>query len=246
MAHKRIFQATQLVLNKKIYLDERACHYLSRVLRVKHEDRITLFNGEGGEYRARITEISKQKIAAYVEEYLPIETESSISICLAQGIARGEKMDMIIQKAVELGVTHIVPLHTERSHLKLDQSREEKRLSHWRGVVISACEQSGRNRLPQLSSPMTLKTYLANSTVEAKCVLSPHASSPFTIQYWSKYCQSFSVLIGPEGGLSEEEVSLAKEAGYFAFQLGPRILRTETAPLSVLSILQFQYGDFTI
>ena len=244
--HKRIFQSIPLALNQTVWLDDRACHYLLKVLRIQTSETLTLFNGEGGEYRALITEIHKQKIAVFINEYLPDDRESPISICLAQGIARGEKMDMIIQKAIELGVTHIVPLMTERSQIKLDKKREEKKQAHWQGIIISACEQSGRNRLPLLSAPISLKEWLDQPlAAQAKWVLSPHAVSAFNTAKWDQHCRSFACLIGPEGGFSEEEVRLAGEKGFLAYRLGPRILRTETAPLAALTILQYQYGDFT-
>ena len=174
MSISRIYQPISLEVSTTIRLDEKASHHLARVLRAEVGDTLTLFNGEGGEYQAVIKKIDKKGVDVDVLSFLDREVESPVTICLAQGIARGEKMDFIIQKAVELGVNTIVPLITERCNVRLDTAREEKRLQHWRSVVISACEQSGRNRLPEVLAPVSLQTWLPTFTADMRFILSPH------------------------------------------------------------------------
>ena len=166
-----------------------------------------------------------------------------VEIYLAQGIARGEKMDFVIQKAVEMGVTQIYPVITERCNVRLDSEREQKRLQHWQAVVVSACEQSGRNYVPIVHAPMKLNLWLDSVNADKKFVLSPHVENK--LQEKMAQPASIAILIGPEGGLSDQEVSAASQHGFTALQLGPRVLRTETAALAALAVLQFQFGDFS-
>ncbi len=242
MSISRIYQAISLELHQTIKLDEKASHHLARVLRASTGDSFTLFNGQGGEFAAIITHIDKKCVHAEVIAFAPREAESPVNICLAQGIARGEKMDFIVQKAVELGVTNITPLMTERCNVRLDQEREEKRLQHWQAVVVSACEQSGRNRIPVVLAPVAYSEWLAGVKADLCFVLSPHVENRLD-EYQLAPQASVVLLIGPEGGLSEQEVAAAVQAGFLPLNLGPRVLRTETAAIAAIAALQTRYGD---
>jgi 16S rRNA (uracil1498-N3)-methyltransferase len=237
----RIYQDAPLALGL-LRLDEKASHHLARVLRVETGDEVSVFNGEGGEYPAVIRAVTKKFVEVELLSFLNRDVESPVKISLAQGIARGEKMDFIIQKAVELGVSEIFPLTTERCNVRLDQEREQKRMLHWQAVVISACEQSGRNRLPVMHAPMPFKAWIAQCGAEQKYILSPHVENKLTIT--PEKPTTLAILVGPEGGLSDSEMLAAAGRGFNALNLGPRVLRTETAALAALAVLQFQYGDF--
>jgi 16S rRNA (uracil1498-N3)-methyltransferase len=241
MPVSRIYQSGALAAGK-VQLDEKASHHLSRVLRAATGDAIILFNGDGNEYHAVIQNISKKSVDAEITKIITCSAESPVSISLAQGIARGEKMDFVIQKAVELGVTEIIPVMTERCNVRLDDEREQKRMLHWQAVIISACEQCGRNVLPKIHAPVKLDEWLSSVNADKKFVLSPHVSAKLRDDHDAA---SIAVLIGPEGGLSEREIEAACTHGFTALNLGPRILRTETAALAALAVIQFQFGDFT-
>ena len=236
----RIYQPVPLALGAW-RLDEKASHHLARVLRAAIGEEITLFNGEGGEYRAVIRAISKKQVDVELLQFSSRTVESPVHLILAQGIARGEKMDFVIQKAVELGVSEIYPIITERCNVRLDKEREQKRLEHWRAVVISACEQCGRNQLPILHAPMLLPAWLQALRAELKFILLPQVERK--LKAHSTTAKQISLLIGPEGGLSEQEITAAQAADFIALNLGPRVLRTETAALTALAVLQFQFGD---
>jgi 16S rRNA (uracil1498-N3)-methyltransferase len=239
----RIYQSANLSVQSTHRLDEKASHHIARVLRGKIGDALVLFNGQGGEYAAEIIHIDKKTVTVNVTAFSPCEVESPIHIHLAQGIARGEKMDFIVQKAVELGVTHITPLITERCNVRLDNEREEKRLQHWQAVAIGACEQSGRNRLTELSAPTALADWVTRVKGDYRFVLSPHVDGKLTEV--TRPSQAVIVLlVGPEGGLSDQEVALALENGFLPLNLGPRILRTETASIAAIAAMQLRFGDF--
>lgn len=239
----RIFQQAALSPGISLTLDHQASHHLFRVLRAKTGDAIVIFNGEGGEYNAVITQIDKKKLEVKIGEFNPHEVESPLHIHLAQGIARGEKMDFIVQKAVELGVNAITPLVTSRCNVRLDHAREERRLSHWQAVIVGACEQSGRNRLPLITSPLDFKEWLSQVKGDYRFVLSPHVDKKLSLQSIPAHA-SIILLIGPEGGLSDEEVAMAISNGFIPMNLGKRVLRTETAALAALAALQARFGDF--
>jgi 16S rRNA (uracil1498-N3)-methyltransferase len=239
----RVYQNQTLKVNAEVQLDEQASHYLARVLRMAVGDKLTVFNGEGGEYDAVIQQINKKNIQVGITTFNAREVESPINVTLAQGLARGEKMDFIVQKAVELGVKHIVPLMTERCNVKLDGAREEKRVQHWQLVAISACEQSGRNFVPTISAPITLQSWLPQVKADKCFVLSPHVATKLPEEKL-KSGANIMLLIGPEGGLSDTEVQAAITHGFLPLSLGPRILRTETAPLAAIAMLQTKHGDF--
>lgn len=236
----RFYQPVQLQLGE-MQLSEEASHHLARVLRAAVNDEIILFNGEGGEYDAVIQSITKKAVIVNIRKFISRDVESPLKIILAQGIARGEKMDFVMQKAVEMGVSEIIPVITERCSVRLEKEREQKRLQHWQTVVVSACEQSGRNRVPVVYAPQTLSTWLDQCQADVKFVLSPHVKNKLNVK---NKPESAAVLIGPEGGLSNQEVEAAIRQGFSALNLGPRVLRTETAALAVLAVLQFKFGDY--
>ena len=239
----RIYQDAALAEGMIVKLDERASHHIAHVLRAQSGEHLIIFNGQGGEYQAKIGVISKKAVEVEILTFNPTERESHLNIYLAQGIAKGEKMDWIIQKAVELGVKKIIPVITERCNVRLTGDREEKRVQHWRAVSISACEQSGRNRLPEIYAPMTLAECLTNIKADHSFVLTPHATQKLPQQKLTHHA-SIILLIGPEGGLSEQEITDAKSHHFLPLTLGPRVLRTETAGIAALAVLQYVYGDF--
>ncbi len=239
----RVYQPHDFLLQQISCLDKAASHHLARVLRVSVGDRLILFNGQGGEYEAIIQHINKKNVDVLITSFFDRNSESPLQIELAQGIARGEKMDFIVQKAVELGVNTIVPLITERSNVKWDRQREEKRLQHWQSVAISACEQSGRNKLPHIISPLSLNEWIKQADADLCLILSPHVNDGLPSHPLPRPAK-IKLLIGPEGGFSPSEVEVAIAQGFSPWNLGPRVLRTETAPLAALSVLQYVYGDF--
>lgn len=236
----RIFTPDHLATGATVELDERAARHLGRVLRVRSGDTVTLFNGDGHDYRSTVVKATKQAVSARVDETVPVKSESPLRIQLAQGIARGERMDFALQKAVELGVAEIQPLFCRRTEVKLSGARLAKRLDHWRGVIISACEQSGRAVLPRLLEPARLASWLEEPPTGARLVLRPEARATLPgLAPRDRIC----LLIGPEGGLADPEIAAAENAGFTPVRLGPRVLRTETAGLAALAALQTLWGD---
>jgi len=221
-------------------LPETVHRHAVQVLRLKPGARMRLFDGMGFEVEAELTQVEKRHSQVQLLTAIETQSESPLNITLLQGVSRGERMDFAIQKAVELGVTTIVPVVTERCNVQLKQDRAQKRLDHWQGVLISACEQSGRASLPELAAVTTLEAALAGANDELKLVLDPRASQGFNDLARP---QSLSLLIGPEGGLSEAEIDLAAQHGFTALQFGPRILRTETAAVAALAVVQTLWGD---
>jgi len=201
---------------------------------------LTLFDGQGLEFQAQLEQVDKRRATVSLQQQIVTDNESPLDILLMQGISRGERMDYAIQKAVELGVKRIMPVVTERCNVQLSGERAEKRLNHWQGVVISACEQSGRSFLPELLPVTPLNAALENADQACKLVLAPEASQGFSSL--SKASQ-IALLIGPEGGLSDEEILQANETGFTGICLGPRILRTETASAAALAMVQAGWGD---
>jgi len=238
----RIYQNMPLSSDTLVTLDEKASHHVGRVLRLQIDDELILFNGQGKEYIARITHITKQSVQAHVHALRSNHTESPVSIVLAQGIARGEKMDFIVQKAVELGATQIVPLVTARSNVRLEGDRSKKRIEHWQAIAIHAAEQSGRSVVPLITPIFSLTAWLQQNPAGLRFVLSPHVSEKLP-QNPADLPSSITILIGPEGGLSEPEIDQAVQQGFKPLNVGPRVLRTETASIVALSLLQARFGD---
>jgi len=237
----RIFTPSSLNNGASIELDENAFSHAVRVLRLKQGDSLILFNGEGGEFEAELSDVQKKRATANIGQFHDKACESPLPIILGQCISRGEKMDYTTQKAVELGVTEIVPLFSERCGVKLNQERQNKRLRHWHSVIISACEQCGRNYIPKLHEAMSLTDWQQQLDASLKLVLDPTASN--TLATLNKPEKDVALLIGPEGGLSDYEISNAIKHGFSGIRLGPRILRTETAGLTALSVIQQLWGD---
>jgi 16S rRNA (uracil1498-N3)-methyltransferase len=232
-----------LAAGTRIVLPESAVAHLVRVLRLGIGDRFALFNGDGCDYPASLVGLGRKSAEAELLGRVEILTESPLRITLAQGIARGEKMDLILQKATELGVARIAPVVTERTEVRLDGERIEKKMQHWRGVLASACEQCGRARLPQILEPQSLANFAGSDASKRRFVLDPDAGQTLPGLAIGKE-ESVSLLIGPEGGLSERDLAATRAAHYEGLKLGPRILRTETAGLSAIAALNALYGDW--
>lgn len=236
----RIYTSQALATGTLIDLEEGPARHVAGSLRLKNGAALTLFNGLGGEYHARIDTLERRRVRVAVESFDPLERESSLPVTLALGISRGERMDYAIQKSTELGVAGIVPLVTERTEVRLRGDREEKKLKHWQQVAISACEQCGRNRLPEIQSPLALQAWLERAQGDCKLVLHHRAEGGLAAL---PKPAGVDLLIGPEGGLSGSEIDTARALGFAAMALGPRVMRTETAPVAALSIIQFHWGD---
>jgi 16S rRNA (uracil1498-N3)-methyltransferase len=239
----RLFVPHALVPGQEIALPPQAGEHVARVLRLQSGDRLRLFNGDGSEFSGEITSIGKRAVNARVLERVDgADRESPLHITLGQGIARGEKMDWVLQKATELGVARIVPLVTERTEVRLDAERAERRLAHWQAVLASACEQCGRNRLPELAPPVRLADWAASLDEGAglRLVLDPRGDA--RVQALVPAARVVLV-VGPEGGLSTADLAVLAQAAFRGLRLGPRILRTETAGLAALAALQALHGD---
>ena len=220
-----------------------AANHIARVLRLEPGDPLTVFDGRGGEYSARIDAVRKGAVVIEVLQRSASERESPLSLTLAQGVSRGERMDWVVQKVTEIGVTRIIPVTTERTVVKLDAKQSERKLLHWQGIAVAACEQSGRTRIPAITPPIALQDFLSRSNEEraTRVLLSP--SGTLRVNDLSAPDRAILVLIGPEGGLAEAEHRRALDAGFLAVRLGPRVLRTETAAVAALTLLQHQFGD---
>lgn len=241
----RIYIDAELTVNSTLDLPDDAAHHVARVLRMRTGETISTFNGQGGEYLATLDQISKSSVTANITEFDPTDRESPLAITLAQGISRGDKMDFTIQKAVELGVSHIAPITTQRGNVHLDEKRWTKKQAHWQKIIISACEQCGRNRLPTLAPVENLQTWASHDQAALKLVLDPHSEHALSTQFADAEApQSVSFVIGPEGGLSPDEITQLKNLGFLGIRLGPRVFRTETAALAVIAMLQTRFGDF--
>ena len=241
LAGTRLYCDLALSPGAEIALPEAVARHAVTVLRLQAGDTLKLFNGEGGEYRASLVAVSKREARVRLLEFDATERESPVDITLALGISAGERMDYSLQKATELGVTAIQPLATERSVVKLAGERADKRLQHWQHVVIAACEQCGRNRVPIVAPVQKLFVFLA-AVARGKrlLLLSPDAATPLKRV---PPAAGVVLLIGAEGGLAPGEYQAAAASGFEPVSLGPRILRTETAPVAALAVLQALWGD---
>ncbi len=238
----RVFTDQPLAAHTEVALGRDAARHLVTVLRLTPGDRVSLFNGQGGEYPGEILEASPKGVTVRTGERDNDDRESPLITRLGIGLSRGDRFDWVLQKAAELGVTEIVPLYTERTEVKLKPDREAKKQRHWRQVIVSACEQCGRNRLPELHPPRNLADWLATEA-ELKLVLH-HRTQRTLSELRLLSPASVAVLIGPEGGLSEAEIQTAADRGFDSLALGPRVLRTETAPVVALGLFQSLWGDF--
>lgn len=238
----RIYTPGPLQTDSSVTLTEAGAYHVARVLRLRTGAPLVIFDGNGGEYRAEITTVEGNDVTVKVGDHVHGTAESPLKITLTQGVSRSERMDWALQKATELGVRTIAPVLTARSVVRLDEKQSAKKQEHWRNIVIGACEQCGRNRVPDVSAPVTLRHHFANSAKEGlRLVLSPNA--PASLAGLTSMPGKVELLIGPEGGLDDDEIIQAEAAGYMPVRLGPRVLRTETAAVTALSVLQAMWGD---
>ena len=243
MRQNREYVDQPLTVGASVTLPDTAAAHLLRVLRLGIGDACVLFNGDGFDYECRISAAGKRGGEVEVLAAREVDNESALRIVLLQGVARGEKMDWILQKATELGVAGFIPVNSERSEVRLDAARAEKRLAHWQGVVASACGQSGRARVPAVAAPVPLAEAVAGLPADAlKLTLDPTAEAAVR-GLADPRGRSIVVAIGPEGGWSPRDRTMLSEAGFEGLRLGPRILRTETAGIAALSALQAAFGD---
>ncbi len=240
----RIYHPGKLTSGATLQLMPSTSHHLLRVLRCKPGDKIILFNGEGGEFSGQLIESPNAKYACVtLENFANISRESPLQIHLLQGISRGEKMDFTIQKAVELGVTQITPVFTEFGNVKLNEERGEKKLQRWQQIIINACEQSGRTKIPILNASKNFPQAVAECKEAYKFILHPGVNKH--LKEIAASPSMLALLVGTEGGFSETEISIAMQQQFILLQLGPRILRTETAGLAAIAILQSRWGDLS-
>jgi len=229
---------------REVLLPDQAGEHVARVLRLERGAPLILFNGDGYEFDAALASLAKHAVTAEIGQKRTVDRESVLPLTLVQAIARGEKMDWILQKATELGVARIVPVVTDRTEVKLDAERAERRMAHWRGVLASACEQCGRNRLPDLEPPQALDRWLAALGDAPALRLALLPEGDVTLRQFPQMDNGAILAIGPEGGFTANDVALLTQAGFHGLRLGPRILRTETAGLAALAALQAIFGDF--
>ena len=239
MRSYRVYSSRPLTVDEQCDLDDRASHHLARVLRVKTGERLSVFNGDGNNYQGAIVSATKHQVSVLIDSVEQADTESSLNTCLALGVSKGDRFEWAIKKATELGVTSIVPILSQRVDVRLSPERWQKKQEHWQQIVISACEQSGRAIVPDIQEPTTLAHWLSEVEADCKLVLDPEA----TPNALKDQPATIALLIGPEGGLAPSEMALASQHGFSAMRLGPRVLRTETAPLVALSVLGARWGD---
>jgi 16S rRNA (uracil1498-N3)-methyltransferase len=245
----RLYCPTSLHSDELVDLPAAVAHHAARVLRLREGDPVTLFNGEGGESEARLTRIGSRSVSAMVGKHHAVERESPLQVTLLQGVAGAERMDYVIQKAVEMGAAAIAPVTMARSVTRLDAARASKRAEHWRAVIVASCEQCGRNRLPLLHPLRDFDAALGSPAdpgvttgAALLLVLSPGEGSSLTA--FDRPSGAIRLLIGPEGGLAPEELAAAHRAGFRNVRLGPRVLRTETAGVAALAAMNALWGDW--
>jgi 16S rRNA (uracil1498-N3)-methyltransferase len=248
MRDVRVFVDGPLTADAVVRLPASAADHVAKVLRLKPGALLTVFDGRGGEYDAELLSVARAGVELRVGTHHPVERESPLRVTLLQSLARGEKMDWIVQKATELGVEAIVPLDAERSVVQLEGGRAERRVAHWQAVAVAACEQSGRNRIPRIDVPHGLDAACRHCAGRAqfRWMLVPGTPRPLAAasEAVAGPCASVALLVGPEGGLTDAEQAVAARSGFEPVSLGPRVLRTETAGVAALAALQALAGDF--
>ena len=237
----RIYTQQPLTSGATIALEDGPSRHISKVLRMQLGRTLTLFNGLGGEYSASITLTGKKVVEVAIAEFSEDNRQSPLKVELAIALSKGDRFDFVLQKATELGVSKIIPLLTNNSNIKLSPERMDKKLNSWQQVLISACEQCQLNIVPKLLNPMKFEDWLGQCKSDLKLVL--HHRSEQSLKNLAKP-QNLTLLIGPEGGLSQIEIELAQQHNFQALTLGPRVLRTETAPIAALTLAQYLWGDF--
>jgi|SRR5450830_40085 len=248
MATPRFYCPNNLLIGNflpgsNMQLPDNAASHAVRVLRMQAGEKVILFNGDGADYLAELTLVSKNAVAAKIISSQTVDNESPLKITLLQGISSGDRMDFTIQKAVEMGVSQIQAISTQRSVVRLSAERAEKRLEHWKNVIISACEQSGRAFVPEISSPVSLAQWFSKKPMfDLGITLAPSAAQ--SLKQLAKPAGNICLLVGAEGGLTDDEIDLASSQGFKPVTLGKRILRTETAPLAAIAAIQTLWGDF--
>lgn len=243
MRVSRLYVPLPLTLNGQVELDDDSGHYVRTVLRLKKDDAVILFNGKGGEYACVLSEISRKTVLVGVKSWADRSVESLLSVTLGLGISRGDRMDLSVQKAVELGANRITPLVTERCVVQFKGEKKPQRLLHWQKIVQHAAEQSGRTVLPELTEVTTLQDWVSNQQ-GLKVFLDPYAEK--SLAQLQPDGMEVTLLTGPEGGFSDQERITAKAAGFIPVRLGSRILRTETATIAALAAVQMLWGDFDL
>ena len=241
MREVRVFVELPLAPGREFVAPEALAHYVKNVLRLGVGEALRVFDGSGPEFAATISSVSKKELRILTGVAIDTVPESRLAVHLGLGLSRGERMDYALQKATELGVASITPLVLSRCNARLTEERSESRLRHWRQVIVSACEQSGRARVPELAAAAPLDMWLAARSELPGLVL--HTRDALTLDAFGDAPRGVRVLIGPEGGLEDGEVAAAMAAGFRPWSLGPRILRAETAPVAALAILQHRWGD---
>jgi len=239
MRVSRIFSRTPFGPDQSVRLEGQTAHYLGKVLRLTAGNALTLFNGDGLEYTAVIEAVAKHHVDVRLGSAIQPTTESPLHTVLGLGISRGERMDYAIQKSTELGVSRIAPLFTEHCEVRLNAERQDKRIEHWQQVAISACEQCGRVSVPEVLPPCSLPEFIRQCSEEVKLVFDLGEAATLG---GPRPTGGVALLIGPEGGLAPDEIQLARSAGFLGVKLGPRVLRTETAPVAALAVLQHVWG----
>lgn len=241
MRNPRIHTLASLSAGSSLVLDDNAAQHVGRVLRMQTGQSIVLFNGDGCDYPAVLTRVDKKQVCAELGEPVQRKTESPLAVMLGQVLSKGDRMDYAIQKSVELGVSHIVPLVSERCDVRLKGDREDKRLRHWQGVAVSAAEQCGRAVVPTIGAVTTITDWLTQ-TADCDLKLVLHHRTRQSLQSLTRPSR-LALMIGPEGGLTAGEIAEAEAAGFLPAALGPRVLRTETAPVAALALCQWLWGD---
>jgi len=242
MRTPHIYTAQPLICNKITALEEGPSNHIAKALRLQPGAKLSLFNGDGQQYSARLHSCDRQGVEVEILSATENCTTPPIHFTLALGISKGDRVDYALQKAVELGISQFTPLFTERTVVKLKGERLERRLGHWQKVAIAACEQSGRSTIPEINPAQQFDDWVVNCEQETQLILHPNATQ--SLNKLATPNNSVLLLIGPEGGLSENEISVAETNGFTPVRLGPRILRTETAPIAALAAMQMLWGDF--
>ena len=240
MRQPRFYDPQPLVINQTVTLGDDATQHI-RVLRLKVGTTITLFNGEGGEFYATLSDVQKRSCSVLINSFHETNNESPLHLHLGQVISRGDRMEFVIQKAVELGVNEITPLISERCGVKINVERMAKKQQQWQKIAIAACEQSGRNIVPIIHATKQLIDWCSNSNDAVKLTLHPRAK--YSINTLPEQLNNIALLIGPEGGFSDQEIELTETLNFTETLLGPRVLRTETAALTAITALQCRFGD---
>jgi len=238
----RVYCEAALVAGTEVALPASAANHVARVLRLRAGAPLVAFDGSGNDFRCEVVAVEGDRVRVRVGEVTGARPESPLAVTLVQAVSRGERMDLTLQKATELGVRAVVPVFSARSVVRLDERQAAAKLRHWQAVVVSACEQSGRSALPQVHAPINLDRYLAESRREGlRLVPSPGASE--SLAGLADTPERAELLVGPEGGFEEGELRSAEGAGFRPVRLGPRVLRTETAGIVALALLQARWGD---